>query len=110
MEKLRSSKKTKPNLNFGGQSNELWCKGGEQTFISKMIEESTLYAQNCLWFTALVSKSDHLAAIYNALKKVNAVDVKTITMSQGNKISRLVAWTFLTETQHIQWSLNRWKI
>jgi len=30
-------------------------------------------------------------------------------MTQGNKISRMVAWTFLNEMQHIQWSLKRWK-
>jgi 23S rRNA (adenine1618-N6)-methyltransferase len=107
---LGQQKQSKPNLNFGGQSNELWCKGGEQAFITKMIEESTQFSQNCLWFTSLVSKSENLPDIYNAFKKVNALDVKTITMSQGSKISRLVAWTFLTETQHIQWSLKRWKV
>lgn len=107
---LGQQKHAKPNLNFGGQSNELWCKGGEQTFITKMIEESAQFSQTCLWFTSLVSKSENLPSIYNALKKVNALDVKTISMSQGSKTSRLVAWTFLTDTQHIQWSLKHWKV
>ena len=106
---LGHQKNIKPTLNFGGQSNELSCKGGEQAFINKMIEESSQFAQACLWFTTLVSKSENLPAIYNALKKVGAISFKTINMSQGNKISRLVAWTFLSETQHIQWSLKRWK-
>ena len=106
---LGYQKKSKPILNFGGQSNELWCKGGERAFILKMIEESVSFSQNCLWFTTLVSKSDNLPSIYNTLKKVNAVNVKTINMSQGNKISRLVAWTFLNETKHIEWSLKRFK-
>ncbi len=106
---LGHQKKPKPTLNFGGQSNELWCKGGEQAFINKMIEESVQFSQTCLWFTSLVSKSENLPAIYNALKKVSTSNVKTITMSQGSKISRIVAWTFLNETQHIQWSLKRWK-
>ena len=30
-------------------------------------------------------------------------------MNQGNKVSRLVAWTYFTEMQHLQWSLKRWK-
>lgn len=107
---LGHQKHAKPNLNFGGQSNELWCKGGEQNFITKMIEESEQFSQTCSWFTSLVSKSENLPSIYNALKKVNAVNIKTINMSQGSKISRLVAWTFLTDTQHIQWSLKRWKV
>ena len=74
-----------------------------------MIEESANIKQQCLWFTSLVSKSENLPAIYSVLKKVGAISIKTINMSQGNKISRLVAWTFLSETQHIQWSLKRWK-
>ena len=106
---LGHKKTNKPVLNFGGHTNELWCKGGEVAFITKMIEESFLLKDQCLWFTSLVSKSDNLSAIYSALKKVGAISVKTINMSQGNKISRFVAWTFLSETQHIQWSLKRWE-
>ena len=30
----------KPELNFGGQNNELWCDGGEISFITRMINES----------------------------------------------------------------------
>lgn len=107
---LGQEKHIKSNLNFGGQSNELWCKGGERSFILKMIEESILFSQNCLWFTTLVSKSENLPSIYNALKKVNATDIKTISMSQGSKTSRLVAWTFMNENQHIEWSIKRWKV
>ncbi len=106
---LGHKKTEKPVLNFGGQTSELWCKGGEVAFISKMIEESANIKEQCLWFTSLVSKSENLPAIYSVLKKVGTISIKTINMSQGNKISRLVAWTFLSETQHIQWSLKRWK-
>ncbi|MBI3521004.1 MAG: 23S rRNA (adenine(1618)-N(6))-methyltransferase RlmF [Bacteroidetes bacterium] len=103
-------KKTgKSLLNFGGQTNELWCKGGEVAFITKMIEESVLFKEHCLWYTTLVSKSENLPAIYSALKRAGVVAVKTINMSQGQKISRMVAWTFLNDTQHIEWSLKRWK-
>ena len=107
---LGYKKTEKPTLNFGGQTNELWCKGGEVAFISKMIDESVAIKNQCLWFTSLVSKSSNLPAIYNALKKAEVISVKTINMSQGNKISRLVAWTFLSEQQHIEWSLKRWKL
>jgi 23S rRNA (adenine1618-N6)-methyltransferase len=106
---LKHKQSSKPVLNFGGQNAELWCKGGEVAFITKMIEESAAFSKNSLWFSSLVSKSESLTKIYAALKKAEAVSIKTITMSQGNKTSRLVAWSFMTETQHIQWSLNRWK-
>ena len=106
---LGYKKTAKPILNFGGQTTELWCKGGEVGFITKMIEESIQFKENCLWFTSLVSKSENLNSIYFALKKAGAITVKTINMSQGNKVSRIVAWTFLNDMQHIQWSLKRWK-
>lgn len=80
-------------LNFGGKTNELWCQGGEVSFILQMIKESVHV--NCKWFTTLVSKSDSLATIYKALDKVKPTHVKTLDMSQGQKKSRIVAWTYL---------------
>ena len=106
---LGYKKTVKPILNFGGQNSELWCKGGEVGFVTKMVEESSKIQDSSLWFTSLVSKSTSLPAIYFALKKVGAVSIKTINMTQGNKVSRMVAWTFLNDMQHIQWSLKRWK-
>ena len=92
---LNPGKITKPVLNFGGQSAELWCKGGELEFVSKMIKESALIPNNCCWFSSLISKSANLQGIYYELEKVNATEVRTIEMKQGNKISRIVVWTFL---------------
>ncbi|ASK32573.1 23S rRNA (adenine(1618)-N(6))-methyltransferase [Chryseobacterium sp. T16E-39] len=91
---LNKSKVKKPLFNFSGQQSELWCEGGELAFITKMINESTSYASQVLWFTCLVSKKDNLHSLTNLLKKVKAVDFKTIEMAQGQKISRILAWTF----------------
>jgi 23S rRNA (adenine1618-N6)-methyltransferase len=52
----------------------------------------------------LVSKKDNLKSIYKTLNKVGAVEVKTIEMSQGHKISRIVAWTFLSKKQQEEWT------
>ncbi len=98
----------KPALNFGGQHNELWCKGGELEFVSTMVYESSEFKENCLWFSSLISKSSTLTGIYFALEKAGAVSVKTVSMAQGNKISRMVAWTFFTENQRTQWRLTKW--
>ena len=103
---LENSKTAKPVLNFGGQNNELWCKGGEMGFITQMIFESVKYPLQCLWFTTLVSKKDNLKNIYKLLNKVGAVTIKTIDMAQGQKISRVVAWTFLSATQQKDWKFN----
>jgi 23S rRNA (adenine1618-N6)-methyltransferase len=88
---------TKPKLNFGGQAVELWCEGGEAGFVSRMIAESAQYKKQVRWFTSLVSKEDHLPEIYGALRKVGVQKVETIDMAQGQKKSRIVAWTFLKD-------------
>ncbi len=92
-----------PVLNFGGQHHELWTNGGELGFIKQMIGESKLYENQCFWFTTLVSKSENLAAISGMLTKVGAKDMRISEMSTGNKITRVVAWTFLDEKQQKQW-------
>lgn len=84
----------KTQLNFGGQSNELWYEGGEVAFIEKMINESTTLKNKAKWFTTLVSKKDNLPTIYRALKKVTPKRIETIDMAQGQKISRIVCWSF----------------
>jgi 23S rRNA (adenine1618-N6)-methyltransferase len=92
--KLQNLGKQKEVLNFGGQHIELWCEGGEVAFVRKMILESIQFASQILWFTTLISKSANLPFIYHALEQAGAVEVKTIEMAQGQKISRFVAWTF----------------
>lgn len=88
-----------PMLNFGGQNAELYCEGGEEAFVATMIKESKQHATQCIWFTTLISKAANLPSVYRALKQVNALDVRTIEMSQGQKKSRIVAWTFLNASQ-----------
>ena len=104
---LGNQKMEKPALNFGGKQTELWCFGGEEGFVKTMIKQSKSFATNCLWFTTLVSKQENLKGIYIALKKANATAVKTLSMGQGNKTSRVVAWTFLTNEQQIEWA-KKW--
>ena len=91
---LTKSKNQKYALNFGGKNNELWCEGGELGFIQQMILESLSYQKSVHWFSTLVSKEKNLAKIYMQLKKIGAKEIKTIPMGQGNKKSRIVAWSF----------------
>lgn len=84
----------KPALNFGGRHNELWCAGGEAAFIERMIRESVDFAGQVRWFTTLVSKSENLPALKRALRQLNCPHVRTIAMHQGQKTSRILAWSF----------------
>lgn len=106
---LGTKNKGKTSLNFGGQKAELWCEGGERSFVHQMIQQSTLFSQQCFWFSTLVSKSTNLPAVYGSLQKAKALEVKTIEMAQGNKTSRIVAWTFLDTAQQNQWREARQK-
>lgn len=100
---------TNTALNFGGQDAELWCPGGELSFIQNMIKESQSVSKRCFWFTSLVSKSSNLPAITTSLKQAKVHSYKTIQMQQGHKQSRFIAWTFLTSAQQIAWAKLRWR-
>lgn len=106
---LRNKKTQKPLRNFGGQNNELWCEGGEARFLQNMIFESKEIESSCFWFSSLISKQSHLSAVYELLNELNAIEVKTIPLGQGNKTSRIVAWSFLKGEKRMEWRDTRWK-
>lgn len=105
---LQHKKVTKPILNFGGQKNELWCEGGESAFVREMIYESKKFSTSCLWFSTLISKQTNLQKAYDHLETLAPFDVRTIPMGQGNKSSRLIAWTFLSKEAQAKWRKERW--
>ena len=103
----RSAVKTATTLNFGGQAAELWCQGGERQFLATMISESQAFAEQCLWFTSLVSKKENLKPCYQALAQLKVDTVKTIEMQQGNKITRVLAWSFQSMDKRKIWRSER---
>lgn len=84
----------KPVQNFSGQNNELWCEGGEKAFITNYIYESKHFKRNAVWYTTLVSNKDNLKPLQALLKRSEAAEVRIITMEQGNKVSRILAWRY----------------
>jgi 23S rRNA (adenine1618-N6)-methyltransferase len=109
VQNLQGKQKNKAVLNFSGISKELIYEGGEIKFISSMVLQSKTFGNNCFWFSTLVSKQSNLKALYKVLDQVGAIEIKTIPMGTGNKVSRIIAWTFLTKEKQIQWSKARWK-
>lgn len=96
LRKLKGLDKRKtPKLinNFSGESNELWCNGGELSFVLNYVKESTLFKTQVVWFTSLISNEDNLKPLQIKLKK-SAKEIKIIDMAQGNKKSRILAWRF----------------
>lgn len=92
---LKGDAPADPILNFGGQATELWTVGGEIGFIGRMIQESVTVQTQVGWFTVLVSKSTHLSYFQGQLEKAGVKSQRVIEMGQGNKRSRILAWSFL---------------
>ncbi len=98
----------KPALNFGGRARELWCPGGEREFVRGLIEESAQHPAQALWFTSLVSKAESLEELQRALRTARAAEQRVLEMRQGQKTSRLLAWTFLGPAERAAWARARW--
>jgi len=94
-------------LNFGGKPSELWTFGGEKKFIHSIIMESADFKDNIMWFTSLVSKKESINPLKKALSKVNPAQVKVIKMNQGNKSSRILAWTFMDSDVQKAWMSSK---
>ena len=92
---LKGKAPADPILNFGGQATELWTAGGELGFIGRMIQESVAFQKQVGWFTVLVSKGTHLPYFQGQLEKAGVKSQRVIEMGQGNKRSRILAWSFL---------------
>lgn len=105
---LKGEKVKETILNFGGQNSELWCEGGEVAFVSSIVRQSKEYASSCFWFSTLISKESNLKVVNEILHRLKATDIKTIPMGQGNKTSRVIAWTFLTSEEQKNWIKDRW--
>lgn len=104
---LGTNKRGDSKLNFGGQNAELWCKGGEKAFVGKMISESVDFSQKVLWFSSLISNKDNLRPLKKKLEKIGATEIKVVNMAQGQKVSRFLAWTFLTPQQQQLWCQSK---
>lgn len=81
--------------NFSGSQNELWYEGGEKAFLHNYLYQSSLFKTQCHWFTSLVSKTENVQPMYDSLRKLNATQVQTKTIKTGNKLTRIVAWSFM---------------
>ena len=97
-----------PTLNFGGKAAELCCDGGEVGFISRMIRESQTYRGQCLWFTSLVSRQTNLPLLREVLAEVAVAESQELVMTQGQKQSRVLAWTWLKPKVRRDWAAARW--
>jgi len=87
-------KDMKRDFSFGGQSNELWTKGGESAFLRKMITESSRFGQQVGWFTTLVSQKGYLKVADVSFRQNKPREKRVVELTSGNKVRRVLAWRF----------------
>lgn len=104
---LKEQKSKTPVLNFSGNKNELVYKGGELQFIQNMITESQVFADRCLWFSSLVSKEANLKKLHRFLQKSKPAIIEVITIKTGNKVGRILAWTYSKSRDRKKWLGDR---
>lgn len=97
-----------PLSNFGGKPAELWCDGGELQFVQDFIKESKTYGEVILWFTILISKKTNVGRALRQLEQMDALNVQVIEMTQGQKQSRIIGWTFHNRKARKNWHRSRW--
>ncbi|MEE9409252.1 MAG: 23S rRNA (adenine(1618)-N(6))-methyltransferase RlmF [Polaribacter sp.] len=80
--------------NFSGNNNELWYVGGEKAFLHNYLYESSLDKGASEWFTSLVSKKENIKSLEKSSEKLKVAEFKVISMTQGNKVTRIACWRF----------------
>jgi len=96
-------------LNFGGRHHELVYPGGEIGFVRGMVQDSMNFKEQVLWFTTLLSRQTSIPIIRTEIEQSGAREVRIIEMAQGQKKSRIIAWTFHTPDSITRWRIDRWK-
>ncbi len=98
-----AQKESPSKRNFSGTANELWYPGGEKAFLHNYLYQSSLSKTSCFWYTSLVSKKELINSMRTSLKKLGATKIEVRDLNVGHKISRVVAWTFLSEKEQREW-------
>ncbi|NIJ45228.1 23S rRNA (adenine1618-N6)-methyltransferase [Wenyingzhuangia heitensis] len=106
--KTASHKKNAP-YNSTEIKNEIIYDGGETAFLQNYVKESKKFSENCFWFSALVSKQSNQKGMLGFLKEIGATQTKVIPMGVGNKSSQIIAWSFLSKKEQIDWKKLRWE-
>ena len=109
------SKSTGSN-NFGGGPSELWYPGGEVAFVTKLIQESwDIHSRKtgaatlqCLWFSSLISRKDHLPQLIQRLEQTGVKNIRVVPMGQGgSKTSNILFWSFYNVQEQEEWFHHR---
>eukprot|EP00761_Pharyngomonas_kirbyi_P010545 gb/GECH01010565.1/.p1 GENE.gb/GECH01010565.1/~~gb/GECH01010565.1/.p1 ORF type:complete len:302 (+),score=77.57 gb/GECH01010565.1/:1-906(+) len=75
-------------------ANEQVTEGGEEQFVSKLIQESLDLKEQIIWFTSMVGKKSSLKQLKSQLQQLPVPVFVTTEFSQGKTSRWGIAWTF----------------
>ncbi|KAG7641519.1 unnamed protein product [Arabidopsis thaliana] len=84
-----------PKTSCGGTPEEMVCNGGEQAFVSRIIEDSAVLRQRFRWYTSMLGKKANLKLLISKLWEVGVTIVKTTEFVQGQTSRWGLAWSFM---------------
>ncbi|KAL4187933.1 hypothetical protein AMTRI_Chr09g41610 [Amborella trichopoda] len=90
-----------PRTSCGGTLEEMVCPGGEQAFITRIIEDSVKLKDSFRWYTTMVGRKSNLKCLTSKLREVGVSIVKTTEFVQGWTSRWGLAWSFLSPTKRI---------
>ncbi|XP_010472086.1 PREDICTED: methyltransferase-like protein 16 isoform X2 [Camelina sativa] len=90
-----------PKTSCGGTPEEMVCSGGEQAFVSRIIQDSAVLRQRFRWYTSMLGKKATLKLLISKLWEVGVTVVKTTEFAQGHTSRWGLAWSFMPTARKI---------
>ncbi|KAH9311752.1 hypothetical protein KI387_026787, partial [Taxus chinensis] len=88
-----------PRTACGGTMEEMVCPGGEQAFITRIIEDSVQLKERIRWYTTMVGRKVSLKSLIPILRKAGVTLVQTTEFVQGRTSRWGLAWSFISSSK-----------
>ncbi|XP_037445126.1 RNA N6-adenosine-methyltransferase mettl16-like [Triticum dicoccoides] len=90
-----------PKTSCAGTAEEMACPGGEQAFITHIIEDSVSFKNSFRWFTSMVGRKANLKLLASKVREAGASVVKTTEFVQGQTARWGLAWSFIAPRKNV---------
>ncbi|KAJ2025467.1 hypothetical protein GGI06_000575 [Coemansia sp. S85] len=98
-QRLRQMKRGTPGLNTTAKDDELYTDGGEESFLSGLVDESDIHNRRIKWFTTMVGKRSTLSILKTKLRGVGVKQVREGVLIQGRTTRWVLAWSFYGQSR-----------
>lgn len=99
-----------PKTSCGGTAEEMVCPGGEQAFITHIIEDSVSLKDSFRWFTSMVGRKANIKLLVSKVREAGASVVKTTEFVQGQTARWGLAWSFIAPRKMVIKSITPGKV